>query len=79
MHEILMWGGQLGSIASKGFTGCRNYKWEILVAFWPKRDLRSNLRVPNFIFLRPRVPRSISEFHDLEQILRANFCTFSSI
>ena len=35
---------QLGSIASN----YRNYRWVILVAFWPKHGLRSNLRVPNF-------------------------------
>jgi len=28
--NMFMWGRQLGSIASKGFTSCRTYRWEIL-------------------------------------------------
>ena len=46
MHEMLMGGEQLDSIPSKGFTSCRTTGGEILVAFWPKHDLRSNLMVP---------------------------------
>ena len=30
------------------FSSYRNYRWVILVAFWPKHGFRSNLRVPNF-------------------------------
>ena len=42
---------QLGSIASLATGG------EILVAFWPKCGLRSNLRLPNFkIFPRGSIP-----------------------
>ena len=35
---------QIGSIASLATDTCG----EILVAFWPKHGLRSDLRVPNF-------------------------------
>lgn len=39
---------ELGVSDSNGFTGCRNYRWEILVAFWLKHLLRSDLRLKNF-------------------------------
>ena len=43
---------QLGLVASNGFTSCRNYRWDILVAFWPKHGLRSDLKGPNLkVFL----------------------------
>ena len=47
---------QLGSIASSSY---RNYRWEIVVAFWPKHGLRGDLRVPNFkIFPRGACPQT---------------------
>ena len=47
---------QLGSIAS---LATETTGGEILVAFWPKHGLRSDLRVPNFkkIFLGEHAPR----------------------
>ena len=47
---------QLGSIAS---LATETTGGEILVAFWPKHDLRSDLRVPNLKkhFLGEHAPR----------------------
>ena len=54
----------LGSVASNGFTSCRNYRRDILVAFWPKHGLRSNLRVPTLklFFWGSMPPHTLSLF-----------------
>ena len=48
------WGGAnmrascVAVISGTRFSSYRNYRWEILVTFWPTNGLRSDLRVPNF-------------------------------
>ena len=46
------------------FTSCRNYRWED--SLWPKHDLRSYLRVPNFKNLSggacPQTPLFVSTY-----------------
>ena len=39
---------QLSSMSSKASLAVETTGGKILVAFWPKHDFRSNLRVPNF-------------------------------
>ena len=52
---------QLGSITSKASLAAETTGGKMLVAFWPKHDLRINLRVPNFKYFprgayTPRAP-----------------------
>ena len=52
-------GGHFWQLGSIGSPATKTTGGVILVAFWPKHDLRSNLRMPNFkkIFLGEHAPR----------------------
>ena len=62
MHVVC--GGHCWQLGSIAFLATETTGGEILVAFWPKHELRSNFRVPNFknlpnfkIFLGKHAPR----------------------